>query len=138
MPNVQVNPKAHRSSPGSSDPVAGKALAEALKFLQKEWGWHGKDLHPILRISVSTINSWLRQTYIPVAKPLSLEAQAIINLIAIHKSLNAMFEQKADQLKWLNTPHPDMGISPKEKMASSMEGLIGVRQYLDYVRGRGA
>lgn len=138
MPNVQVNPRAQRSTPDSSDSIAGKALAEALKFLQKEWGWSGKDLSSILHIPVSTINSWLKQASIPVSKPLSLDAQAIITLVAIHKSLNAMFEQAGDQLKWLNTRHPDMGVSPKEKMKKSMEGLIGVRQYLEYVRGRGA
>lgn len=124
-----------------SDPagkIAGEALVQAIKYLQTQWEWSGKDLSNILHIPASTINTWLGKMSIPVSKPFSPEVQAILTLVAIHKDLDAMFDKKEHQLKWLNTPHPDMQTSPVKKMEESVEGLIGVRQYLDYVRGRGA
>ena len=121
-----------------SDKMAGEALAQAIKYLQAQWRWSGKDLSNILHIPASTINTWLGKENIPVSKPFSPEVQAILALVAIHKNLEAIFEEKEHQLKWLNTEHPDMFKAPVKKMEESIEGLIGVRQYLDYVRGRGA
>ncbi|MGQ0572466.1 MAG: MbcA/ParS/Xre antitoxin family protein [Armatimonadota bacterium] len=49
-----------------------------------------------------------------------------------------MFTNPKNQRAWLNAVHPELGKAPLELLATSMEGLILVRQYLDYVRGRGA
>ena len=127
-----------KSKSGPSDPVAGQALAQALKYLQNQWKWSGADLGSVLHIPASTINHWLARMCVPVTKPYSPDLRAIIALLAIHKDLQAMFEKSEYQRKWLETEHPDMGIEPVNKMSESLEGLIGVRQYLDYARGRGA
>lgn len=136
MAETQTQLKKSASDP--SDKLGGQALAEALKYLQTEWGWSGADLSSVLHIPTSTINTWFSKKCIPVSKPLSTDVQAILILLAIHKDLQAIFDKPEHQLKWLNTQHPDMHMMPIKKMESSIEGLIGVRQYLDYVRGRGA
>lgn len=49
-----------------------------------------------------------------------------------------MFQDPVHQLAWLTHEHPELNGVPEEIMANGIDGLIFVRQYLDYVRGRGA
>lgn len=127
----------NKSNPGDQA-LAGEALAEALLYLKESWGWSGADVGAVLHISASTINSWLSKKNIPVSKNISPEAQAVVHLISVHKSLAAMFSKSNHQIEWLQTEHPDFKISPLNLMKQSIESLIGLRQYLDYARGRGA
>ena len=122
----------------SDDKKKGRALAEALTFLKAQWSWSGTTLEEVTHIPATTINSWIANKFVPIEERQSNNVQAILHLIAVHKDLDSIFEQPENQLQWLNTKHPDFGEAPIEKMKKSMEGLIGVRQYLDYVRGRGA
>jgi hypothetical protein len=70
--------------------------------------------------------------------PSKITARVIIHLLAIHRSLEAMFNNPAHQRAWLTTFHPHLQAIPLELMSKSIDGLIFIRQYLDYVRERGA
>jgi len=119
--------------------VASAALADGLKFLKEQWKWNGSKIARVLHLSPTTVNAWLRNEEVPVSgATLSPEIEAVVHLIAIHRSLGAMFADPFHQREWLHTEHPDLGISPEEKMSQSMAELISLRQYLDYARGRGA
>ena len=144
MPAIQKNHTTFSQRKGPTEPgfkpdVASEALADALIYLQKQWNWSGAKIGKVLHLPSRTINQWLKQRKVPLthARP-SPEIEAVIHLIAINRSLGAMFADPYHQNEWLITEHPDLGMSPEEKMSESTEGLIMLRKYLDYVRGRGA
>ena len=130
----------HSGTPSGFNPEkAAQALADGLKYLLKQWSWSGSKVSRLLHLSPTTINGWLRKGAIPVAaQGLSPEVEAVTHLLAIHRNLTAMFNEPFHQIEWLKTPHPDLGVSPQSKMEESMAGLILIRQYLDFVTGRGA
>ncbi len=118
---------------------AQEAVYEALEFLREKWGYSGSRVAKLLRLSVSTVNTWLKKERVPIGRPpFDPTAEALLNLLAVHRSLDSMFSDSKNQVAWLETEHPELGFVPLEKIQESMEGLILVRQYLDYVRGRGA
>ena len=96
-------------------------------------------LAKLLHLPVNTMNLWLSKKRIPIGTPpFDPRQEALLNLLAVHRSLHAMFSEPANQLDWLKTRHPELGFIPLEKIQESLSGLFLVRQYLDYVRGRGA
>lgn len=115
------------------------ALYEATAYLQKQLGLSGSSLARILRLPASTVNHWLKEKRIPLGgEAISNDAESLIHLIAIHRNLEAMLETPEAQREWLKTSRPDLGFVPLKKMAESFQSLLHVRQYLDFVRGRGA
>lgn len=127
--------------PASSDgnDVSARALAKAVSYMIKDLGWSNSEFAKILHLKPRTINSWLQSGKIPVDRRApSPEIQAIIHAIAIHRSLSSMFEDPRLKKEWISTKHPDLNATPKEFMAKSIDGLMDLRRYLDYVRGRGA
>ena len=66
------------------------------------------------------------------------ELELLTHFISIHKSLSQMFSSKNNLNSWLNTQHPNLKAVPNELIKKSIEGLIIVRRYLDFQRGRGA
>lgn len=132
MPDVPEVP-AHGSL------TAEKAVYEALAFLRNSWGMSGSMVAKLLRLPVNTVNFWISKQRIPIGiPPFDAKGEALLNLLAIHRSLYAMFSEPANQLAWLKTKHPALGFVPLEKIQESTAGLFYVRQYLDYIRGRGA
>lgn len=139
-------PKSLRSeahfSHGSTifDPVtAGYAIVDGLKYLQKRTDWSGIQIAAILHLPANTVNTWLKKGTVPIRSAvLQPDIQAIIHLLAIHRSLESMFDDPAHQRAWLSTMHPELNGIPENIMKASIEGLIFIRQYLDYIRGRGA
>jgi len=119
--------------------TAEQAVYEALQFLRAQWALSGSMLAKLLHLPVNTVNLWLSKKRVPVGRPpFDPREEAVLNLIAIHRSLHAMFSEPPNQLAWLKTRHPKLGFIPWEKIQESLSGLFLVRQYLDYVRGRGA
>lgn len=119
--------------------IAGIALAKGLIYLKNRLNWSGGHIARVLHLPSNTLNTWLKNGIVPMhGQTLSPDVQAITHLLAIHRSLEAMFDSPDHQLAWLNTFHPALNIVPYERLSSSLEGLIFIRQYLDYVRGRGA
>jgi hypothetical protein len=127
------------STVGHGSRKAEEAVLEALGFLREKWKWSGSKVAAVLHMPPNTVNDWFAKKRVPVGEPpFSPTMQVVFHLLAIHRSLHAMFSEPANQLAWLNSKHPDLKSPPLEIMKENLEGLILVRQYLDYVRGRGA
>lgn len=119
--------------------VAGRAVVDGLEYLKSRLGWSGTKIAHLLHLPANTVNTWLKKGLVPLHSPvLQPDVQAIIHLLAIHRSLEAMFDNPLHQQAWLATFHPELNVVPELLMAESIDGLIFIRQYLDYVRGRGA
>ncbi len=150
MPNLIPNAKESRSIRGKSpllnttsakfDPIiAGQAIVEGLEYLKQRLNWSGTKIAHTLHLPANTVNTWLKNGNIPISNSiLHPDIQVIIHLLAIHRSLEAMFDDPLHQQAWLSTLHPELNVIPETLMAESIDGLIFIRQYLDYVRGRGA
>ncbi len=124
---------------GLNPAKASEALADGLRFLRDQWSWNGSKIARVLHLSPTTINGWIRRRTIPISsRNLPPDIEAVVHLLAVHRNLAAMFSEPFHQLQWLATSHPDLGVPPFKKMSESLAGLIQVRQYLDFVRGRGA
>lgn len=124
---------------GLNPAKASEAIADGLLYLKDQWDWNGSKIARILHLSPTTINGWIRRKIVPISgNNITPEIEAVIHLLAIHRNLASMFSESFHQLQWLQTSHPDLGVAPLNKMSESLAGLIQVRQYLDFIRGRGA
>lgn len=149
-PTTSQNPKMSKSIRGATplvgassstfDPIiAGCAIVDGLEYLKNRLEWSGTKIANTLHLPANTVNTWLKNKIVPISSPiLQPDIQAIIHLLAIHRSLEAMFENPAHQRIWLSTLHPELNVIPEKLMSESIDGLIYIRQYLDYIRGRGA
>lgn len=119
---------------------AGRAVVDGLEYLKMRLTWSGTKIASLLHLPSNTVNTWLKNGIVPISNSTSLhpDLQAIIHLLAVHRSLEAMFVDPSHQRAWLSTMHPELKVIPEKLMGESIEGLIFIRQYLDYVRGRGA
>jgi hypothetical protein len=126
--------------PRGFDPdLAGQAIVDGLVYLKNRLEWSGSKIARILHLPPNTINTWLKNGCVPLHHAiLTPDIQAVIHLLAIHRSLEAMFDDPAIQRAWLTTKHQTLDAIPEDVMNNSMDGLIFIRQYLDYIRGRGA
>jgi len=117
-----------------------QVLYKVLAAIQADWGFNNVTMARLIHIRANTYGYWLKNQKIPIgAPPFSADMEAVIVLIAIHRSLSAIFNRPADQVIWFKSPHPDFkGQSPLESAIDSVQGLFFLRAYLDYVRGRGA
>jgi hypothetical protein len=151
MPIQPVQPiKSTKTIKGSSplldnatinfDPtLAGRAVVEGLLYLKERLDWSGTKVAKILHLPANTVNTWLKNRVVPInSQVLHPDLQALIHLLAIHRSLEAMFDNPAQQRAWLTTHHPELNAIPEQLMGANVDGLIFTRQYLDYIRGRGA
>src|ERR1700722_8049560 len=81
--------------------LAGRAITDGLAYLKKRWGWSGSKIARILHLAPNTVNTWLKNGCAPLQgtslATLPPDIQAIIHLLAIHRSLEAMFENPAHQ-----------------------------------------
>lgn len=125
--------------PSHGSAVAQKAIYEALRHLMSSWEVSEAAVADVLHLHPNTIKKWLADRSIPVGEPpFAPHYEALLHLLAIHRSLSAMFSKPENQRAWLANRHEDLGVAPLERMRESTEGLILLRQYLDHVRGRGA
>lgn len=111
-------------------------LLKALLRIGDQWNLSLSTLATILQRDRTRLIQWQKNGEVPSVQGATKEA--LQNLIAIYRSLGAIFQEPSDQLKWLKAIHPDLDRKePLQMMQDSMQGLIEVRVYLDYVRGRG-
>jgi hypothetical protein len=130
-----LNPTSSKFDPS----LAGQAIVDGLEYLKNRLNWSGTKIANVLHLPPNTVNTWLKNGIVPIGNSaLHPDIQAIIHLLAIHRSLEAMFEDPSHQRIWLSTLHPEINTIPEKLMGESIDGLIFIRQYLDYVRGRGA
>ena len=60
------------------------------------------------------------------------------HLLGIHKSLRVLFPRDRDlAYRWMSTPNRRLGARPVDVVVEhGFEGLIAIRRYLDFQRGR--
>jgi hypothetical protein len=124
--------RSSESKPKDEATVVWKAISR----LAQRWDLKQRDLAKILGVDPGTITRWSQHTEIP-SKDRRLR-ESLQSLLAVHRSLGALFVNLDDQRQWLQTEHPVLREAPLAMMRRSLEGMITLRQYLDYVRGQGA
>jgi hypothetical protein len=114
-----------------------RAAWKVVVTFQNELEISGDTLGKILSKERGTIQRWKKDQKIPLSSDKFLR-EAVSNFIAIYRSLGAMFANKNDRKIWMETTHNDFNEAPLNVMKESFSGLIQLRKYLDYIRGRGA
>lgn len=136
-PEQQRNDEVQNSPASDLDTKRGTALWEALTYLKERWELSDNNIADLVGVSRSTVQNWMNSQRVPY-RARSNDIARLIHLIAVHRSLESMLETPEAQRSWLKVYRPDLGNVPYDLMASSYDGLLTVRQYLDYMRGRGA
>jgi len=113
-------------------------LARMVVSLLDHWELPLNDQAALLGLSAqsrSTIARYRRGE--PLADSADLLARAS-HLLGIHKALRIMFPHDRDlAYRWVGTPNRRFGErTPLEIMKQGFEGLLAVRRYLDFERGR--
>jgi transcriptional regulator with XRE-family HTH domain len=113
-------------------------LARMLVTLLEHWKLPSTDQAALLGLSAqsrSTVARYRRGE--PLADNADLLARAG-HLLGIHKALRILFPQDRDlAYRWVTTPNRRFGErAPLELMKQGFEGLLAVRRYLDFERGR--
>lgn len=123
----------------SGDEASQRLLHKTIAHIQGAWAFTNAEMADFLHTKPNTYGYWLQKERIPLGKSLSPEMELVVALMAIYRSLGAMFVSAKDQVLWLRTPHPDFAHqSPLDFAKSSAENFFYLRSYLDYIRGRGA
>ena len=113
-------------------------LARMLVKLFDHWALPGPDQASLLGLSPdsrATIARYRRGE--PLADNADLLARAG-HLLGIHKALRIIFPQDVDlAYRWVSAPNRRFGGQPPiDTMKQGFEGLLAVRRYLDFERGR--
>ena len=113
-------------------------LARMVVSLLDHWNLAPNDQAVLLGLSTqsrSTIARYRRGE--PLADSADLLARAG-HLLGIHKALRILFPHDRDlAYRWVSTPNRRFGTSPLEVMKRhGYEGILAVRRYLDFERGR--
>lgn len=114
-------------------------LARMLTALFDHWALSAADQAALLGLSAasrSTVARYRRGE--PLADSADLLARAG-HLLGIHKALRILFPQDRDlAYRWVSTPNRRFGgTAPLEIMTRyGYEGILAVRRYLDFERGR--
>ena len=127
---AQVDPRSRDSR---------ERLARLLVELFAHWQLSAADRAALLGLSAqsrSTVSRYRRGE--PLADSADLLARAG-HLLGIHKALRILFPQDRDlAYRWVSTPNRRFGgATPLEMMKRyGYEGILAVRRYLDFERGR--
>src|SRR5436189_5604970 len=127
--------------PAVPDPRARESRARLAKMLVQlldHWQLGAADQALLLGLSGqsrSTLARYRRGE--PLADSADLLARAG-HLLGIHKALRILFPQDRDlAYRWVAAPNRRFGErAPLEIMKQGFEGLLAVRRYLDFERGR--
>jgi hypothetical protein len=120
------------------DRASREKLARMLATLLDHWALGPADQAALLGLSAqsrSTVARYRRGD--PLADNADLLARAG-HLLGIHKALRILFPHDRDlAYRWVATPNRRFGDrAPLEVMKQGFEGLLAVRRYLDFERGR--
>jgi hypothetical protein len=113
-------------------------LARMVVSLLDHWNLSPNDQAVLLGLSTqsrSTVARYRRGE--PLADSADLLARAG-HLLGIHKALRIVFPHDRDlAYRWVSTPNRRFGTSPLDVMKRhGYEGILAVRRYLDFERGR--
>lgn len=129
--------KANSIAPGS--PKARQTVWKTISNIQNKWELNAAEMARLLHTKAPTFHSWKERAEIPVSqRSLSPDMEVVVAVIAIYRSLSAMFSNPKDQIAWLTSKHPEFQVPPLKFAEASSPNLFQLRSYLDYVRGRGA
>lgn len=118
---------------------ARKTVWKALVGIQQNWELNAAEMARLLHTNASTFHHWKTRGEVPVSRPpLRPDMEVVVAVVAIYRSLSAMFTNPRDQVAWLTTRHPDFEMAPLNFAVKSSPNVFLVRAYLDFVRGRGA
>ena len=120
------------------DQGSRKRLAKMVVRLFEHWQISAPDQASLLGLSPdsrATVARYRRGD--PLADNTDLLARAG-HLLAIHKALRIMFPHDRDlAYRWVSTPNRRFGDrTPLETLRQGYEGILAVRRYLDFERGR--
>jgi len=113
-------------------------LARMVISLLDHWNLSPNDQAVLLGLSTQSRSSVARyRRGEPLADSADLLARAG-HLLGIHKALRILFPHDRDlAYRWVSTPNRRFGTSPLEVMKRhGYEGILAVRRYLDFERGR--
>ena len=123
QPHLQLNKSLRGAVPLRDRPpvfdakLAGQAIVEGLEYLKIRLNWSGTKVAKLLHLPANTLNMWIKNGTVPIHHAaLQPDVQAIIHLLAIHRSLEAMFENPEHQSAWLATFHPELNDVPEHMM----------------------
>lgn len=120
-------------------PKARQTVWKAISNIQQRWELNAAEMARLLHTKPSTFHSWKERKEVPVSHPpLSPDMEVVVAVIAIFRSLSAMFSNPKDQIAWLTSKHPELQAQPIKFAEASSPNLFQLRTYLDFVRGRGA
>src|SRR5688500_16416928 len=113
-------------------------LARMVVQLLEHWRLSAVDQATLLGLSAnsrSTVARYRRGE--PLADSADLLARAG-HLLGIHKALRILFPHDLDlAYRWISAPNRRFGTTPLEVMKRhGYEGILAVRRYLDFERGR--
>ena len=118
-----------------------KALFKILDKISRElFDGTQKRVAACLHIDPSTVSRWFKdQTCKLNPDSRSNDYQVLVHLIAIYRSLASLFANPLDRKAWFQAANTHLhGQSPEALVMEGIEGMIRVRQYLDFMRGQGA
>ena len=123
--------------PTENNDIRFRYLYEHLLKIQQDWELDNIGLAKMLRVSPSLLTKYsARGAFFKVD---DTKKEILQNIFAIHRSLSAMFLNSHNERSWLNSPNPDFNNqAPLHFCKTSIQNLFTVRQYLDFVRGKGA
>ena len=113
-------------------------LARMVISLLDHWNLSPNDQAVLLGLSTQSRSSVARyRRGEPLADSADLLARAG-HLLGIHKALRILVPHDRDlAYRWVSTPNRRFGTSPLEVMKRhGYEGILAVRRYLDFERGR--
>jgi hypothetical protein len=133
-----VNPLPNSTSVDLRERKSREKLAKLVAALLEHWQLSPADQAVLLGLSAqsrSTVARYRRGE--PLGDSADLIARAG-HLLGIHKALRILFPQDRDLVyRWVATPNRRFdGRAPLEIMKQGFEGLLAVRRYLDFERGR--
>lgn len=119
-------------------PEARKSLAKQLARLFDLWGLSGQEQAAVLGLAEDNRSTLARyRKGAPLADNRDLLERAG-HLLAIHASLRLMFPQNRDlAYGWMRAQNRRLGARPVDiARERGFEGLLALRRYLDFERGR--
>lgn len=117
---------------------ARERLARMIARLLEHWGLSAAEQAAVLGLSPENRSTVARYRHgAPLADSRDLLDRAG-HLLGIHKSLRILFPQDRDlAYRWMTTPNRRLGMRPVDVvLRHGFEGLLAVRRYLDFERGR--
>jgi hypothetical protein len=134
--SVQLDAFAHKTDITSKE--SRMSLAKTVSNLFDHWKISSSEQCALLGLAVTsrmTLNRYRKGT--PLENSTDLLGR-VGHLLGIHKSLRIMFPYNRDLVyRWVTAPNLRFnGKTPLEIMSGGYEGLLAVRRYLDFERGR--